>query len=285
MCLCVHYRMLLVLIAMFSRSVAFGGESHLQNSVYIEHTDAMGIMLNSQFPRYAERSLQSFDSSRRLGSAKVMKYSAPGKLGDDLLWSVSPGKVDGYKVRCARNAGEEVLFTAWVQDTALGPRQQLNLNQADGFQFNSEFNVYRDELHSEKDSLTLSTLTTFNLFERARSDILGGPSALRGLMEKGLKGGDVTNENRKVNVVVARVKGYGLNEHDLETPDSALIRVIKVFTDVDNLGAGLLDFHQAVAFQTRRNSAYHLLARATVTCLCTDAETNSPADIGYIIPG
>ena len=112
MCLCVHYRMLLVLIAMFSRSVAFGGESHLQNSVYIEHTDAMGIMLNSQFPRYAERSLQSFDSSRRLGSAKVMKYSAPGKLGDDLSDIFLGGNHSGDKYPYRDGSGKP--FLPWV---------------------------------------------------------------------------------------------------------------------------------------------------------------------------
>ena len=256
------------------------GASCYTHSVFIENTDAMGIVLNSQMPRMMERALIGAGIGDRLASANIMKYRASSILGDELTWDVLSSKKDDgtVKVTCINDA-EKLLFSASKVSTTLAPRKIFNKEETKKYQFCSHFRVWDDELLYDDKGSTLSTLTNFNLFERARTNILGGPTALRALMEGDKEAKGIPN----VNVVVVRVKNYRLYDHDMKEPK--LIEeepLTEVLTNIEHLGGGMLDFHQVAVCSG--SSPSQLISSATITCLCVDAVTNSPAEIGLLIP-
>ena len=231
--------------------------SRLPFQVYIEHTDAFQIMYNSNYPCITERCLSSQhkDKARRMTKSKTMKFLKPAVLGDSIDFIATPGRADSLSVTAYRTRnqqgepekGEEIFkATGVVCSEQLDGRQSHRARALDTCHI-SEFDIYDDELHHD----LLSTKTVFNLFERARTNILGGPDRLLDLSASGY------------NIVVARVSDYSL----YSLPLSAMN--VKVSTTTSMMMESVLNFDQEISSPDGT-----LLAQATVSCLCVDPENS-----------
>lgn len=180
-----------------------------------------------------------------------MKFLKPAVLGDKIDFVVTSGrKPDSYSVTAYRNrrdqegdegAGEEIF-----KATGVVCMEQLEGGMAtratDLPCHISEFDIYEDELHHD----LLSTKTVFNLMERARTNILGGPDRLLALSAKGC------------NIVVARVSDYSL----CLKPSTMNVRVSSTTSMMMD---SVLNFDQEISALDGK-----LLAQATISCLCVD---------------
>ena len=108
---------------------------------------------------------------------------------------------------------------------------------------------------------TLTTATIFRLFERARTNALGGPDALQMLSS-----GDT-------HVYVARVSDYEVIR-DVNADDGQVI-VKSVCEPLGSLegGVSMINFNQFVCDADDMT----IVAKAVVTCSCVDATTGSTA--------
>jgi len=218
------------------------------------------MLLNSNFPVLVERSLASDSADEQLVGFRLLKLKSPGRLGDELTLdcSSSGGEQDGSKVVCRNQAGVEIFSAtkamvgvATVDDRQQQQEQQQQQPPSDSF----VFDVFPDELVRDG---VLSTKTVFNLFERGRTSVLGGPDKLKAALA-------ASNH-----VYVSRIAGY---RHSLRPPASPRVRVDSRTT---LLGDSLVDFDQAVVCA----STGLVLARAVVTCVSVDGRTGTPAPFG-----
>ena len=247
----------LVLGFAFLSASASAAASSSRFRVFIEHTDAFQMLLNSNFPVLVERSLACDSTAEQLVGFRLLKLKSPGRLGDELTLdcSSSGGEQDGSKVVCRNQAGSEIFSAtkAMVGVATDDDRQQQQQQQPPSDSF--EFDVFPDELVRDG---VLSTKTVFNLFERGRTSVLGGPDRLQAALA-------AANH-----VYVARIAGY---RHSLRPPASPRVRVDSRTT---LLGDSLVDFDQSVVCA----STGLVLARAVVTCVGVDGRTGTPAPFG-----
>jgi acyl-CoA thioesterase FadM len=217
--------------------VSASTQATYEHSVYIEDTDAMGIMLNSEYPRQMERALNV--TGGRVFGFQTLKYRTPVELGDHLRWSTASGSKAGtFKVMCEREADEEIVCTASGVRAAPVLEEGCKIHDSS---YSSAFVVHEDEFCPS--SRLLHTRTIFNFFERARTNVLGGGKHLKALMND-------------ASVVVARVSNYSLLPHAVHSKEELIVH-----TQLDNMGV-MSDFFQTIC--TKDGTP---LAQATVTCL------------------
>jgi hypothetical protein len=174
--------------------------------VYIEFTDAFGMLYNSNIPLMMERAMASANGGPgRIVAAKSIKFRKPARLGDKLEVVVKhplqPNcETFGIKIGASRSFGglpsniqalshigadSGHLQDDWSEEIASGTgikfckdRYFQTAGSSDP-QYQggmvSTFRVWDDELGPGG---SLTTKTIFNLLERARSDAVGGPKAL-----------------------------------------------------------------------------------------------------------
>ena len=133
----------------------------------------MGIMLNSEYPRQMERALAQ-SGKVRVTDFQTLKYIKPVELGDYLRWYTIPDEVaQTFKVLCKNEVMETVFSASGVRTAPLplerGNKESYRVLHSD---YCSSFVVHDDERCSS--SGHLHTRAIFNLFERARTDALGG---------------------------------------------------------------------------------------------------------------
>jgi acyl-CoA thioesterase FadM len=153
--------------------------------VYIELTDAFGMLYNSNIPLLMERALaKTLNKHGRVINAKTIKFRKPARLGDSLELSIKPSKKDDVftvKVSSIISWGstdrDEIASATGVRLGCLPYcAEGINLSAIDDKKlFSSKFRVWDDELGPGN---MLTTKTIFNLFERCRTDALGGPREL-----------------------------------------------------------------------------------------------------------
>jgi hypothetical protein len=131
----------------------------------------------------------------------------------------------------------------------------------DETKFESSYRIWPDELASNM----LSTKTIFNLFERARSDILGGPSALEELMQS------------SVHIYVARVNNYKLYKHHCNSPSGRERGKVyaNIFTNISPMGDSIINFNQRIVVSTPFGPPT-VAASAQITCMCVEDVTGTP---------
>lgn len=259
--------------------------------VYIESTDAFGVMYYANYPVMLERSLSNYVGYNvKMLSAKIMKYKQPAKLGDIVSFKISVssrGRINAIAT-CKSNISNTELFSCkditWQPLTSVDAMVQGGLaspvSVVDGVRVHSfVYQVWPDEFGPDH---TLTTGTVFNLFERARSDILGGPSALAELFKS------------TTHVYVTRVSDFeSLWTGPLPLSATKTLPAlggcrIAVFTQAVPMGSGLINFIQQAALadadskpgsssqeETDISSTINirdtLLARAQVLCAAVDS--------------
>lgn len=245
--------MIVIVVMTFASALSFGS---FKFPVFIEATDAFGMVFYANFPVLVERFLidqaQGEHSDNQLVSFKQMKLKIPGRLGDMLrLESDESGKIS------CRNQDEKELFTAIKAKLGDGLHTQIESSSFIG-QHRSTFQLWPDE---HKGSLCLPTRTIFNLFERGRTDILGGPSKLHAAQ---------TSNNH---VYVARIQQY--YHHALSLKEPIVCRAEKlsamVVSETAAMGDSIVDFNQKIECNGLT------IASAKITCVSVDARTGAPS--------
>eukprot|EP00977_Amphora_coffeiformis_P013554 scaffold3586_cov164-Amphora_coffeaeformis.AAC.5 len=172
--------------------------------VYIEDTDAYGVVYNANYLKFYDRALQMASSGSDstlvpddfcMVAVGHQKFRSSPALGDDFVvqgeligmddaqrqvWDLSMTSVDG---KALYHTAEQVVVTTphttqWLPDVpAFTPIDDSSLTMTGGSSTDS-FAAYRDEF----DPLFVSHLplpSVLNHFERPRSNLLGGPQELR----------------------------------------------------------------------------------------------------------
>lgn len=195
-----------------------------------------------------------------------MKYKRPAVLGDIITSRLTvESAVDGcFHIRLAPAGGSEGLDFVTVSKVKVSSRAEIQLLPPDNchsdenlkqpsaqHQYSNSF-IFTYEVHSDElCNGRLSTRTIFSLFERGRTDILGGPAAL----EKG--------RADSAHLYVSRVEGYRWLFDCKCGPQGRRLRVASTVTPV---GESMATFSQQL--QTTHGVT---LAAADVSVVCFDS--------------
>jgi acyl-CoA thioesterase FadM len=207
------------------------------------------MMFYSNFLVLTERSLVAQGGSGVLSSLGEMKLKIPARLGDLLQIDC-----EGGKVTCRNQRGEDVFI---AKQAILGQRR-CNEVSDESFeklplvQHVSRYNLFLDEISSEH---FLPTRTIFNLFERGRTDVLGGPDQLAGAALA------------RNHVYVARIKDFRASLSSF--PTSAQVLVV---SQTHGMGNTIVDFVQQIICPESET----VLSSVKITCVSVDSETKKP---------
>lgn len=218
---------------------------------YIESTDAFGVVFYSTYPVLLERALGTATNAigARLKSVKTMRFKRPARLGDRLVFACQ----ESGSVTCSNSVSGEELFSARKAELCRGivSAEAAPLRDVRFRVHVSEYAVFPDEMQGCDGSAALTTRTVFNLFERARTDVLGGPASLMSAVS-----------SSDSHVFVARISDYALVS---DPPLSGAHLSLSVVSHTVPISHAAVDFFQQIELNGL------LVARATVTCCCVDA--------------
>ena len=285
----------------------------LSTPVFIELTDAFGMMYNGNVPVLIERALTKDHDGGRMISIKTLKYTNPARLGDQVSVNVQPSKKKGkgsYSAKLTatnnRENGPPVTISSGTSITVSNGESNDNDEKSttivttswNGKEklFVSCFKLWPDEMGDLSSTrMALPTRTLFNVLERGRSNMLGGPEVL------------AQSAQSAVHYYVARVTDYQLSFIDtsLLTSRKGNKPWVRVSTTVTPVGSQMLDFDQQVSlalddtitadtvpcdgstsycYTVAPNNTGDcklfndvLLARCCVTVACVDAVSGVPA--------
>ena len=288
--------------------------------VYIEYTDTFQMLFNSNYPMLVERSVNDRNeyenSGCRLMSTKSMKFKKKASLGDSLEFVVKSKKDSNshnddqlvsdivkfpqmFDISCSiQTIADDTIFqctkaTFLHSDMLLD--EIISHNTSPSFIPNlkiheSENTLYSDELvvikKHDKWKHMLSTKTIFNLFERSRTDILGGPKEL------------ASTADTSLHIYVARISDYIMYNHDCfhsvvddnhKSPSTSYLPnnklKCKVYSQIESMGRSIINFHQQIILliDGTNGGSGTVVAKATVTCVCVDSSTGNPAELSQEI--
>ena len=288
-------------------SINIDTDVDLSTPVFIELTDAFGMMYNGNVPVLIERALTKENSKGRMISIKTLKYTNPARLGDLVSVNVQPSKKGkgtySAKVTATNNRDDvpPVTISSATSIIVSNSENDDKVDQAttswNGQEklFVSCFKLWPDELGDQSSlKMALPTRTLFNLLERGRSNMLGGPEVL------------AQSAQSAVHYYVARVTDYQLSFIDTSilTNSKSHNPWVRVSTTVTPVGSQMLDFDQQVSLALDNTAADAapcpgssgycytvvpnsgcdcklfadvLLARCCVTVACVDALSGVPA--------
>ena len=222
---------------------SLGQSPRIKFPVYIESTDSFGVAFYATYPVLLERSLNQLNGKvgARLKSVRLMKFRSPARLGTSLLFESS---VKGT----LRLLNEDTLIDHFIARGVDLTEETLTATYSPAILTTHPLHVsthtlYLDEWRPSREggALLLDTRTLFNLFERGRTDALGGP-------------GRLTQAADSLHVYVARVTDFE-RVADLPVDLPAAFPRVSVLT-------------QAVP-------------RAKVTCCSVDALTGAPVPFSH----
>jgi acyl-CoA thioesterase FadM len=140
--------------------------------------------------------------------------------------------------------------------------------------FSFEYKLHHDELGINN---IMTTRTVFNLFERARTDILGGPKVLaESSSSSSLR---TTSSNDIIKYYVGRITDYhycnNIPKVIVEKLDQGPID-ISVITQCIQIGDSMCDFQQQIVCRGS-NASLLLLAKANVLVVSVNGDTGQSA--------
>lgn len=242
--------------------------------VFIEDTDAYGVVYNGNYLRFYDRALQQsslrcctdrhvmtavgnqkFRSSPALGDEYVIEGTLQDLSSSDRqVWNLVMKSVDGTVVY---HSADDVVVTStdhpeWLDATMPAFDTASHLLGA-----TDSFVAYRDEFDpSMRSHLPLTSV--LNHFERPRTNVYGGPKELRRLQEED-----------GIVVVVTAIRDLVLLPHATE---SLIGDVVTVSTVYDIRKGGM----RMDLFQTMYTSTGERLAQGIVTLYSLNKETFRP---------
>mmetsp|Transcript_18464 Transcript_18464/g.27807 ORF Transcript_18464/g.27807 Transcript_18464/m.27807 type:complete len:286 (-) Transcript_18464:4287-5144(-) len=246
-----------VLTKQQQRSRRLFSQSHHRSDrirVYIEDTDAFNVVFYANYFRYLEYALLQLSESTgpMLLYLDEARFKVPARLGDELEVTTITNDEHGYLHTISRLSDQAVVLTAKTRSTNLSEKEML-LKEANLVENST---IYFNDIDARTGSISLDACLRW--FERARSNLIGGPDELASLLEAA-----------QIAVVVCRVDG--LSYHPAS---STSVTTIQTSTRV-NVKSKFVIFEQQVAIPDMDT----LIAHATVTCLCSDVNTGKPVGV------
>ena len=269
--------------------------------VYMEDTDAYGVMFNSHYVRAYDRALHLYSAEaannndaisaggglqQPIVAVQKVKFKASPVLGESyvvkatrvtsksystesICWSMSVQSPDGGTVyNTAEGVVTLVPFTNGNDDMELEssaappllPSNEPTTSQLQQNAHTSTFTLFRDEFDAGQRHLPCWTV--LNLWERSRSNALGGPAALRRL--------HVDDNILFVVVAVDNLDCCSTSQRLLQAGQS-----VQVSTDwTVQRGGMLVQCHHAVTICEEKSRV--VAAKGTVTLMALNAETRRP---------
>lgn len=259
---------------------------------FIEFTDHYGMIYYPNYVIFMERQLSRyFNQSRRVISIKSMKYRKAARLGDRIYVRQSISKkfkerfdFEIYKMGTNDDSvSEETLFTATGVDShSIYDEngqilrkdisfQSLNASHIEYASSVYDFDVYQDEIGVHG----LTTKTILNLFERGRSNALGGPAMLSN-----------SSLFDNIHVYVNKINDYHVwNDAGAMSLDSSVFQrygstLCRVVTDINIIGDLVIEFNQRLfllSSQDFNQVKSAVLASAVISTVCV--RDNLPVSI------
>lgn len=241
--------------------------------VFIEDTDAYGVVYNGNYIKFYDRALQHAQSSSAHGfpddvivAVGNQKFRSSPSLGDEFfiegvlkeideaerqIWDLSLKSLDGA-----------ILYHTAEQVMVASPKNARWLSEEDQFTNNlpcstDSFTAYRDEFDASVPS-HLPLKSVLKHFERPRTNLFGGPKELRRAQEED-----------GIIFVVSRISDLCLLDH---RKDSLVGDALTVKTSCDIRKGGMrTDFLQTI--YTRSGER---LAQGIVTVFAINKDTRRP---------
>ena len=239
--------------------------------VFIEDTDTYGVVYNANYLKFYDRALfaaGSFDGGGVLISVGNQKFRSSPGLGDDFViegvlkdtddadrqvWDLSMKSLDGNIV--FHSAEDVIVVVAPNAPGWLTPQDPFGNS---GMEARSDsFLAFRDEFDPSMLS-HLPLTSVLNHMERPRTNVLGGPKALRQL-----------KDDDDILIVVSGIKDLCLLDHNKE----ALIGdrlTVQTFCEIYKGGM------KTDVYQTLYNSNGERIAQGIVTLLALNKKTFRP---------
>lgn len=269
------------------------------HQVFIEDTDAYGVVYNGNYLKFYERALQWF-RSKEMSDRVASDNTVPLKNNDNIVnddwvlarldkqkFKASPGLGDSYVISGTRleasavhevwkmemsqpkNIADDIVYNTSIITIARDPtvlpiptRFDDAVGESIGNDAMNRFVVHRDELEGLSGVLPLRSV--LNYFERPRSNFFGGPSALRELQEE-----------HNIIVVVTKIDQGSL------LPCANQMRLgdeVEVQNRFVLKGRGkMCDVHQKLLMRSGELGDEKIVAQAVVTLLLLDRTTGKPA--------
>jgi acyl-CoA thioesterase FadM len=271
--------------------------------VYIEDTDAYGVIYNANYLRAYDRAIQSWNTPTKepgqqntnfiISKVESMKYKQSPMLGEKYVINGRPRELSSVSSSssCHSNPvvwdltmtspdGSIVYNVAQgVHVMAMSPAQKrlkdvfttgtVNGEEkaSDFFQsvFTHEYVTHRDEFDT---NYRIPLHTHLKYFERSRSDALGGPRSLRKLQEQENVLVVVTSNHDCESLVVLA------SDNDDETMDERAISTVRVTTGVRlRRRSSVVECYQTACFKSKP------IARALTTVMVIDAASKKPTPL------
>jgi acyl-CoA thioesterase FadM len=232
------------------------------------------VVYNANYLSFIERAISGRDMSNcRITRFKTLKFRSPARLGDKIQVNITqPIGSNKISSKVFSSSAEYSSCNNIEYQKKFIPLNNI-INVKDVSEFNiipggkkhiSEFTVWTDELGREG---YLISKTILQLMERARTDILGGPQVLAQIA-KGSK-----------HIYVARISDFVIHADICLPSNDVPYHKVNVLTVCQPLGSpsdlseiSMLNFIQSIIDPISQN----ILASATVTCSCVDAQSGSP---------
>jgi acyl-CoA thioesterase FadM len=269
--------------------------------VYIEDTDAYGVIYNANYLRAYDRAIQSWNSPTRerqpeqqqqqqstfiISKVESMKYKQSPMLGEKYVITGRPRELSTSTSFTSNPMIWDLTMTSpdgailynvaqGVHVMSISPERMTNVDVTTGtvngeeeepdffkFVFTHEYRTYRDELDPDH---RIPLHTHLKYFERSRSDSLGGPSSLRKLQEQENILVVVTSNHNCESLVVASSDVH-------ETIDER--RTVRVTTGIRlRRRASVVECYQTAWFESKP------IARALTTVMVIDATSKRPSPL------
>lgn len=167
--------------------------------VYIEDTDAYGVIYNSNYARAFERALLQYaplSTSDETGQKWILsaihnqKFRSSPALGEEFIIRGELVNTNTWELEMiTENELGDVIHNSALVEVAPGIKlpsaNEFTLNQSGKVDekryipYHDEFDHYNFDQETSKHSYYIPIRNAMNFFERSRSDFLGGPDALR----------------------------------------------------------------------------------------------------------
>ena len=218
--------------------------------VYIEATDSFNVVFYANYFKYFQWGLRDAGSKGWLSTVDVMRFKEAAVLGDSLEVLTTPMEDGRFEQSIVRKDGSLLISAqTGVEEVSLDMDETPKLLIVHQVRF--------DDIDL-RGSFSLDA--TLRGFERARSLIIGGPDALASLLSDG------------VAVVVTRVDKLRYRSLPISEDDD-----VRFLTTPTLRGGRFLVFDHDLLINDIP------AARASVTCVCLDANTSKPITIPDVL--
>ena len=248
--------------------------------MYIEDTDAYGIMYNGNYLKFYDRALHSSpevksvlppDGDWSIVSLEDQKFIGSPSLGSEfviqgvLKKSLPSDNISVWDLKMTSPDGSQLFNSVSNLSVATPAKSADSSSNAPAFEIKESSarsvtsfdTIHRDELDAHLPG-QLPLRIVLNLFERARSNLLGGPDDLKRLQE-----------DHGIMVVVTKISDCTLIDEGIIVRPGQIVHI-------DTQGVIKRNGMIIDCFQTLRSNCGKRLAQAKITLMMINKTTKRP---------